>query len=201
MSNNLIESTIRFAENTSRINGNLRSGVIKEAQSFPDHHVVPLLHIFRKEIGDGAMGPEARGVVANHAETKLGYSRDQAEALANHVDNLDSIGNYIAAPKKSSLDQENIYGALGGGSKFPPHHVESGLNVLKHHEENGHPYPDDAVALHGMALGYSHKKATEFANAVRSRQVGDNYRKSSRSRGDRENIHGALGGSGKYADE
>lgn len=91
MSNNLIESTLNFVNNTSKINGNLRSGVIKE---------------------------------------ESGFSKE---------------------------------------------HIESGLKVLAHHQENGHPSPDDAVVVHGMAQGMSQKEAVDFADKVRTHSIARKY--------------------------
>lgn len=92
MSNNLIESTLNFVNNTSKINGNLRSGVIKE---------------------------------------ESGFSKE---------------------------------------------HIESGLKVLAHHQENGHPSPDDAVVLHGMTkYNMSQEKAVKYADGVRTESIGRTY--------------------------
>lgn len=110
MSNNLIESTLNFVNNTSKINGNLRSGVIKE---------------------------------------ESGFSKE---------------------------------------------HIESGLKVLAHHQENGHPSPDDAVVLHGMTkFGMSQKEAVKYADGVRTHAIAKTYAEGPAASGD-PGVHGAVKG-------
>jgi len=114
--NNLIESTIRYTENSSRNNGNLRSGVINEA-SFPENHVKAGIEMHTQNLNNGALNSESEGMLVNHARTKLGYSSSQAKDFANHVINQHTVKKYTSGPR-SDLDQENMHGALGGSGKY-----------------------------------------------------------------------------------
>jgi hypothetical protein len=85
--NNLIESTIRYTENSSRNNGNLRSGIIIEASDYPEDHVKSGMKVHQKASDNGAMPSEAKSVVIDHATKKLGYSMDKAKEFADHIEN------------------------------------------------------------------------------------------------------------------
>lgn len=115
--NNLIESTIRYTENSSRNNGNLRSGIIIEASDYPEDHVKSAVKVHKRASDQGAMASEAEGAVIDHAMKKLGYSMDKARKFANHIGNKISADEYTSGPR-SDLDQENMHGALGGSGKM-----------------------------------------------------------------------------------
>jgi Holliday junction resolvasome RuvABC DNA-binding subunit len=199
--NTLIESTIRFVENSSRNNGNLRSGVINEAK-FPEDHVNQGLKVHQNALDDGAMGSEADGSVMLHAMKNLGYSKDKAQDFANHVNNLHIARKYTSG-KRSDLDKEDLHGSLKEESKFPEDHVNQGLKVHQNALDDGAmgSEADGSVMLHAMKkLGYPRDKAKNFADHVNNLHIARKYTSGPRSSGDKENIHKALGGSGKYPD-
>jgi len=115
--NNLIESTIRYIENSSRYDGNLRSGVINEASDYPEDHVKGAMKVHKRASDNGAMSSEAEGAVIDHATKKLGYSMDKAKKFANHIGNKISADEYISGPR-SDLDQENMHKKLGGSGRM-----------------------------------------------------------------------------------
>lgn len=108
--NTLIESTIRFAENTSRINGNLRSGVIKEAQSFPDEHLKSGLRVLSDNINNGHPAPD--DAVAYHAIKDLGYSHKKATDFATSVADMHTAIKYAKGPASSGDPGGEVHGNI-----------------------------------------------------------------------------------------
>lgn len=93
-SNPLIESTIEFVEKASRINGNLRNGVIKEETYFPKKHVDAGYNLLQKlHKVDGLHSDAKDYALKKHATSKLGYSNDKAENFANYVNAVDADRN------------------------------------------------------------------------------------------------------------
>jgi hypothetical protein len=88
MTNKLIESTIAFVENASRINGNLRNGVLKEEEEFPKKHVEAGYKLLQKLHGPGfeELHSDARDhAIQTHAMKKFGYNEDKAENFTNYL--------------------------------------------------------------------------------------------------------------------
>jgi hypothetical protein len=88
MSNKLIESTIAFVERASRINGNLRSDVLKEEEEFPKKHVESGYKLLKKLHGPGfeELHSDARDhAIQTHAMKKFGYGEDKAENFTHYL--------------------------------------------------------------------------------------------------------------------
>jgi hypothetical protein len=74
-------------------------------------HIEQGLELYRDEMKQGAFSSEAESIVANDARKKFGFSQDKAEKFAKYVSDFHVASSYAKGPR-SSLDKENIHGAL-----------------------------------------------------------------------------------------
>lgn len=102
MSNNLIESTINFVNNTSKINGNLRSGVIKEesdfSKGFSKEHIESGLTVLAHHQKNGHPYPD--DAVFAHGVAK-GMSPEEAGNFTKTVRDHEIGLRYAKGPKSS----------------------------------------------------------------------------------------------------
>jgi len=99
-SNPLIESTIVFVENTSRINGNLRSGLIKEESDIPQEHMQAAAAAldFAKKNGH----PEPADAAVHHL-VSVGHPQKKAIDAVRGIEQGYLAKSYASGPA-SSLD-------------------------------------------------------------------------------------------------
>lgn len=118
----------------------------------------------------------------------------------NEKNNL--IESTIRFVENAARKNGNLRSGVINEAAFPEDHVKQGLKVHQNALDNDAmgSDADGAVMNHAMKnLGYSRDKAKSFADHVNNLHTARKYTSGPRSSGDKENIHGALGGSGKYA--
>ena len=85
MTNKLIEATLNFVENSNILNGNLRSGIVKEAKSpFPAKHVDSALKVIDRLHGGISSQDYIEAKLRAHAQN-LGYEGKDVQNFADYV--------------------------------------------------------------------------------------------------------------------
>ena len=74
-------------------------------------HVEQGLKLYRKAKAQDALDSEAEDYVAHIAQKKFGFSKEEARRFADYIVDRDINLDYASGPK-SSLDKENMHGAI-----------------------------------------------------------------------------------------